>query len=140
MTQKEIKKLWNQMKKRLAEEESFTYGLTCGANQMKKGTATALIGGMLIIHNKKGLKGRPDSHITTDEEIAEFKKDMQDLADWLANTDAVVDFIREVGGYTCTVEFKEYGRRIRDWYGKMRDTGVSVCDAYMRFHFPPATE
>ena len=140
MTQKEIKKLWNQMKKRLADEESFHDGFTCGANQMRKGTATVNLGYMLIIHNKKGLKDRPGSHITTDEEIADFKKDMQDLADWLANTDAVVDFIREVDGYTCTVEFKEYGRRIRDLYGRMRDTGISTCECYMRFHYPPATE
>ena len=140
MTQKEIKKLWNQMKKRLAEEESFHYGLTCGANQMKKGTATVLIGGMRIIHNEKGLKSVPDSHITTSEEISDFKKRMQDLADWLTNTGAVVDFIREVGGYTCTVEYKEYGRRVRDWYGRTHDTGASVLDCYMRFHYPPATE
>jgi hypothetical protein len=140
MTQKEIKKLWNQMKKRLAEEEDIRYGLTCGAAQMRKGTATINIGGMLIIHNKKGLEGRPDKHITTADEIAGYKHDMQDLADWLANTDAVADFIREVGGTTCTVEFKNSGRRVRDWYGRWHDTGVSFSECYMRFHYPPAAE
>jgi len=139
-TQKEIKKLWNQMKKRLAEEEGFSYGLTCGAAQMRKGTATVNMGGMLIIHNKKGLSGRPGSHITTKEEIANFEQSMRDLADWLTNTDAVSNFIREVGCAPCTIEFKQYGRKQRDWYGRWHDSGVSCYDCYMRFHYPPAAE
>lgn len=140
MTQKEIKKLWNQMKKRLADEESFHYGFTCGANQMRKGTATVNLGHMVIIHNKKGLESRPDRHATTKGEIDDFTQDMQDLADWLANTLPVCDFIREVGGTTCTVEFRNSGRKTRDLYGRWHDTGTSLYECYMRFHYPPATE
>lgn len=140
MTQKEIKRLWNQMKKRLAAEEGLQYGFTCGAAQMRKGTATADVGRLFIIHNETGLKGRPDDHITTADEIAGFEHDMRDRADWLANTDAVVDFVREVGGTNCTVEFKSHGRGQRDLRGKWHDFGTSLYQCYLRFHYPPAAE
>lgn len=140
VNQKQLKTHWNRMKARLAAEEDVRRGLTCGASQMRKGTATVNLGGILIIHNEKGLVGRPDSRITTKEDVASFENEMRETVDWLTSTDAVREFMDKVGAYPCTVEYKHYGRKVRDLYGRWHDMGTSCYDCYMRFNYPPVIE